>query len=92
MLSFLHKPYLNTSTIYYYAFTFPYTYTDCQAQLKSYDELYGKSEAEIDYIFRRLNADVNSNTSDYRDATAPELDSPQPLMNGKYENVLFSNK
>lgn len=53
-LSFLHKPGDNIDVKYYYAFTFPFTYTDCQLQLDHFDAQYHKTTSEINYITDRL--------------------------------------
>lgn len=74
---------MNTSTKYYYAFTYPYTYAECQDQLKTYDELYEKTEAEYKYIVQRLNVDVNSNNSGFNPATVADPDIEKSLMTGK---------
>lgn len=61
VLSFLHKPHSDITTKFYYAFTFPFTYTDCQNQLARFDSLYLKSEDEMNYILQRLNVGVDVN-------------------------------
>ncbi|KAJ6641213.1 Cytosolic carboxypeptidase-like protein 5 [Pseudolycoriella hygida] len=53
-LTFYHKPLTNTCVPIYYAFTFPFTYTECQNQLEHYNLLYGKTEQEINLILERL--------------------------------------
>lgn len=59
-MSFLHKPSVNCApkVRYFYAFTYPYTYTECQDQLDRYAELYQKSSLRINYIIQRLLAPV----------------------------------
>lgn len=53
ILTFLHKnsenP-LNSKT--FYAFTFPYTYTEQQEQLEAYDEAFGKDEIAMDLFIQ----------------------------------------
>lgn len=53
-LSFYHKPMGNTSVPIYYAFTFPFTYTECQNQLDHFQSMYGKTDKEIDSLLDRL--------------------------------------
>lgn len=53
-LSFYHKPMGNTSVPIYYAFTFPFTYTECQNQLDHFHSMYAKTDKEIDAILDRL--------------------------------------
>lgn len=54
-LTFYHKPMSNTSVPIYYAFTFPFTYTECQEQLEHFNLMYGKTDKEVDFIVERLN-------------------------------------
>uniref|UniRef100_A0A336LX69 CSON004345 protein n=1 Tax=Culicoides sonorensis TaxID=179676 RepID=A0A336LX69_CULSO len=57
MLTFLHKNNDKPeSTKVYYAFTFPYTYTEQQDQLAIYDERYGKDNKDVDRIIIEINA------------------------------------
>lgn len=58
-LTFLHKPHANTTTRHYYAFTFPFSYTDCQEQLGRFDDLYQKNTSKVNYIIQRLLASVS---------------------------------
>lgn len=53
-LSFLHKSGAHPSRRHYYAFTFPFTYTDCQAQLHGFDRAHQKSASQVNYIIQRL--------------------------------------
>lgn len=87
MLSFLHKPYANTSTKFYYAFTFPYTYGECQDQLQTYDELYEKCETETKYIVQRLNVDVNSNSSVYNEEAIGDHDYCEQSIKGLHHII-----
>lgn len=56
VLSFFHKPYEKTAKKFYYAFTFPFTYTECQNQLGNFERLHQRSPSELDYIVGRLNS------------------------------------
>lgn len=58
-MSFLHKPHANTTTRHYYAFTFPFSYTDCQEQLGRFDGQHQKSTFKVNYIIQRLLAPIN---------------------------------
>lgn len=55
-MSFLHKPAATSSPTlrHYYAFTYPFTYAECQDQLDRYAELHQKSAAKVNYIIQRL--------------------------------------
>lgn len=65
VLTFFHKPQENANVKHYYAFTFPFTYSECQNQLAGFDCLHQKSVMELNYILRRLNsADQNANTDE----------------------------
>lgn len=80
---------MNTSTKYYYAFTYPYTYAECQDQLKIYDELYEKTEAEYKYIIQRLSVDINSNSSAHNQSTVADPDNEKSSMTGKLHKQLI---
>lgn len=84
VISFIHKPQADISTKYYYAFTFPFTYTECQNQLARFDSLYHKSDEEMNYILRRLNVDVdvNCNTINFENNDAECVENVQNLING----------
>lgn len=57
ILTFLHKNLENTcETRTYYAFTFPYTYTEQQDQLDIYDEKFGKDEIGMDLFIKDIKA------------------------------------
>lgn len=55
-MSFLHKPGTHVTKEYFYAFTFPFTYTDCQNQLNEFDIEFQKTDEELAYIVKRLSA------------------------------------
>lgn len=87
ILSFVHKPQTDITTKFYYAFTFPFTYTDCQNQLARFDTLYQKSNEDINYILRRLNADggdvdVNCNTINCESHDSGSSENVQKHLNG----------
>lgn len=58
-MSFLHKPHANTTTRHYYAFTFPFSYTECQEQLGRFDVQHQKNTFKVNYIIQRLLAPIN---------------------------------
>lgn len=58
-MSFLHKPHANTSARHYYAFTFPFSYIDCQEQLGRFDEQLQKNAFKVNYIIQRLLAPLH---------------------------------
>lgn len=55
-MSFLHKPSATSSPTlrHYYAFTYPFTYAECQDQLDRFAELHQKNAAKVNYIIQRL--------------------------------------
>lgn len=97
VLSFLHKPQADISTKFYYAFTFPFTYTDCQNQLARFDTLYVKSAEEMNYILRRLNVevdtevDVNCNTINFESNDSEGVENIRNYSNGKSLNDFHPN-
>lgn len=82
VLSFLHKPQTDVTTKFYYAFTFPFTYTECQNQLARFDSQYLKSEDEMNYILQRLNVDVNCNTINFENTDVAGVENVQNALNG----------
>lgn len=54
MLSFLHSPGENVDTKYYYAFTFPFSYTECQNLLDKFDRLFKKTPDEMNSLLKDL--------------------------------------
>lgn len=57
MLSFFHRTLENIEdNLTYYAFTYPFTYTEQQDNLELYDRRYGKSPEEFDIIVKEINA------------------------------------
>lgn len=93
VLSFLHKPQTDITSKFYYAFTFPFTYTECQNQLARFDSLYLKSEDEMNYILQRLNVDdvdVNCNTINFENTDTEGVENVQNVLNGMaINNYLF---
>ncbi|XP_055322392.1 cytosolic carboxypeptidase-like protein 5 isoform X2 [Sitodiplosis mosellana] len=85
VLSFLHKPQTDITTKFYYAFTFPFTFTECQNQLARFDSLYLKSEDEMNYILQRLNVDVdvdiNCNTINFENTDVASVENVQNAPN-----------
>lgn len=86
VLSFLHKPQTDITTKFYYAFTFPFTYTECQNQLARFDGLYLKTDDEMKYILQRLNVDVdvdvNCNTINFENSDSEAVENVQNILNG----------
>lgn len=84
VLSFLHKPHSDITTKFYYAFTFPFTYTDCQDQLARFDSVYLKTEEEMSYILQRLNVevDVNCNTINFESTDTEGVENEPNTING----------
>lgn len=59
-LTFMHAPGENVDTKFYYAFTFPFTYTDGQNMLDKFDRLFQKQPAEMAEYIRTLSEPVQS--------------------------------
>lgn len=56
ILSFYHRTHENIEdNLTFYAFTFPFTYTEQQDALENYDKKFEKSEEELEIIIRELN-------------------------------------
>lgn len=91
VLSFLHKPQTDITSKFYYAFTFPFTYTECQNQLARFDSLYLKSEDEMNYILKRLNVDVdvNCNTINFENTDIEGVENVQNVLNGMAINNFY---
>lgn len=92
VISFLHKPQTDITTKFYYAFTFPFTYTDCQNQLARFDTLYLKTAEEMNNILRRLNVeddaevDVNCNTINFQSNDSEGVENQRNHFNGRSLN------
>lgn len=64
ILTFLHKNSEKPDLVkVYYAFTFPYTYTEQQEQLAVYDERYSKDSIEVDRIIKEIYATTTTTTN-----------------------------
>lgn len=55
ILSFCHRTYDNLEEETFYAFTFPFTYTEHLNALETYERKYGKDYDELDLIVKELN-------------------------------------
>lgn len=55
ILTFLHKNLEDTDTKVFYAFTFPYTYTEQQEQLDLYDSRYGRDTIQVETLVLEIN-------------------------------------
>lgn len=53
-ISFIHRANESTDIPYYYAFTYPFTYTECLNMLDKFDRKYGKCSHDIEYIINRI--------------------------------------
>lgn len=57
MLSFFHRTHENIEdNLTFYAFTYPFTYTEQQENLEIYDRRYEKGPEELDIIVKEINA------------------------------------
>lgn len=64
ILTFLHKNSDKPESVkVFYAFTFPYTYTEQQDQLILYDERYGKDCIEVERIIKEIQANTSKKVS-----------------------------
>lgn len=90
ILTFLHKNLdCPDSVKVYYAFTFPYTYTEQQDQLTIYDERFTKDSIEIDAIIKEITSTNNANKKTGKSEQDKKSD-PQS-SDGRLEEQLFSN-
>lgn len=55
ILTFLHKNQEDTDARVFYAFTFPYTYTEQQEQLDVYDARYGRDTIQVETLVLEIN-------------------------------------
>lgn len=83
ILSFVHRTFENSEdNLTFYAFTFPYTYTEQLEALDNYDKKYEKTEEELDIIVRELNGSkkdrlvINMN----QDLTANDFDESKEIF------------
>lgn len=58
ILSIIHRTYESADELTFYAFTFPYTYTEQLDALEIYDNKHLRSEETLDVIVRELNGSV----------------------------------
>lgn len=56
----MHTPGENVNTKYYYAFTFPFTYTECQNSMDRFDRLFKKGPNEVSEIIEEITAQKNA--------------------------------
>lgn len=54
VITFSHDPKENVSTKYYYAFTYPFTYTELQSRLDFYDKKFYKTDDEINEFIEQF--------------------------------------
>lgn len=93
ILTFLHKNHENPAEVKtFYAFTFPYTYTEQQDQLDIYDEKFGKDEIGMDLFIQELKSQQMKprQSSTKSGSNSPPLDLPKQLPEVIVEERLIS--
>lgn len=89
-MSFLHKPGVHVNRKYYYAFTFPFTYTDCQEQLNGFDCAYQKTDSELTYIIGRLMPTRNTLAQTTTTTQECEAAEEPPLIDANANNATMT--
>lgn len=90
-LSFCHRTSENLDDMTFYAFTFPYTYTEQINALDNYDRKYLKDKDELDLIVKELNQpnkekiviDMNQTVNNFSQDAACEKERSQFSLTGE---------
>lgn len=91
ILTFLHKNSDKPDCVkIYYAFTFPYTYTEQQDQLVVYDERYSKDSIEVERIIKEIQASSTKKVSKTDTDKGTEAQEVVKSTETRLEEQIFS--